>query len=186
LSEAAALASKEAAEDAEEETEALLAEFQGIYYGTLAGDPIVRPSGDPMESGDLYFDSVTSRLRIYDGATWGPTTGDIPTHVGEADPHSQYQMDFTITTAQTGELSSYDAWLADTSVSGPTRNLPSAPADGDEVKVVDDSSNAAINNITIGRNGNTIMGLSEDLEIDKAGAVVILKYIDADGDWRLV
>lgn len=161
-------------------------DFLGVYYGSLAAEPTVDPLGNPIDKGDLYYNNVDNLLYVYDGSTWTTTTGDIPSHLAEPDPHPQYQFDFTITTDQTGELSSYDCWLADVLLTTQTRNLPASPADGDEVKIVDNQSNSDVNNITVGRNGNLIMGLAEDLNIDKKGAVVILKYVSSAGDWRLV
>src|SRR5690606_34400629 len=44
--------------------------FRGIYYGALADDPATDPNGDPTTAGDIYFNSVSSRARIYNGSAW--------------------------------------------------------------------------------------------------------------------
>jgi hypothetical protein len=46
-------------------TAADLAEFQGIYYGSLASAPTVS-----VASGDIYFDTGSSQLLVYNGSTW--------------------------------------------------------------------------------------------------------------------
>ena len=47
-----------------------LVEFNGIYYGPLAGDPALDPNGDAPTEGDLYFNTTLNLLRAYDGAIW--------------------------------------------------------------------------------------------------------------------
>jgi len=44
--------------------------FKGQYYGALATDPTVDPLGAPMTAGDLYWNSVSSEMRVYSGAVW--------------------------------------------------------------------------------------------------------------------
>lgn len=56
ISEAGALASYQA--------------FQGQYYGTSAVEPTTDPLGNPMGEGDLYFDSATKSLKLYNGSNW--------------------------------------------------------------------------------------------------------------------
>jgi hypothetical protein len=68
-----------------------------------------------------------------------------------------------------------DAIIADTTGSPFTINLPATPATGDYI-VVSDGGNWETNNLTIGRNGSTIEGLSEDLVIDIGGLYVDIVY----------
>lgn len=66
--------------------------------------------------------------------------------------------------------------LTDTSAGAFTVTLPATPIAGAQV-VVSDSGNAwGTNNLTIGRNGSTIGGLSEDLVCDITGASITLVY----------
>jgi hypothetical protein len=77
-----------------------------------------------------------------------------------------------------------DRILVDTnSVSAFTVNLPSSPSMGDEVVIVDAGSNCAVVNVTIGRNGNSIMGAAEDLTIDVNGASFSLIYYNSGRGW---
>lgn len=62
---------------------AALTEFQGQYYGPLASDPTLDPNGNAPTNGDLYYDTVTSYFKVFNGTTW-----DLPAsmvNVGTAD-----------------------------------------------------------------------------------------------------
>jgi len=71
----------------------------------------------------------------------------------------------------------------DTSSSQVTITLPSAPVDGDSVEVMDIASMFSANPLTIARNGQTIMGLAEDMVVDTDNVSLTLLYIN--NDWRL-
>lgn len=62
-----------------------------------------------------------------------------------------------------------------------TINLPAAPALDDELTVF---RNGATNAVTIGRNGSTIEGLSEDLIINEDKKGVKLKFLFST--WKIV
>jgi len=68
-----------------------------------------------------------------------------------------------------------DSILANTSAGTWTLTLPASPATGDEVNV-GDPFDWTVNNLTIGRNGETIAGLAEDLTCDVVGPIVTLVY----------
>jgi hypothetical protein len=61
-------------------------------------------------------------------------------------------------------------------------NLPASPANGDPIGFVDLKGTWGANNFTIGRNGKSIMDLSEDLVCDISYAGVYLNY-DTSGVW---
>ena len=48
---------------------AALADFRSRYYGELTGDPALDPNGDPINAGDLYWNTATNTLRVYNGST---------------------------------------------------------------------------------------------------------------------
>lgn len=50
---------------------ASLASFTNTYLGAFASDPTLDPSGGPLTAGDLYFNTVSNRVLVYSGATWG-------------------------------------------------------------------------------------------------------------------
>lgn len=45
-------------------------DFDDRYLGTKAVDPTLDNDGDPLDSGDLYFNSTDGNLRVYDGSVW--------------------------------------------------------------------------------------------------------------------
>ena len=49
---------------------ASLALFQDTYLGAFATDPTLDPHSGPLTAGDLYFNTVSNRVRVYSGATW--------------------------------------------------------------------------------------------------------------------
>jgi hypothetical protein len=57
-----------------------------------------------------------------------------------------------------------------------TVTLPATPAVGDQVFVVDTAASWATNNLTVGRNGSTIEGLSENLVCDISSVSVQFVY----------
>ena len=44
--------------------------FDDTYLGSKSSDPTVDNDGDPLTSGDLYFNSTANEMRVYDGANW--------------------------------------------------------------------------------------------------------------------
>jgi len=61
-----AIAAAASAQDAAD----ALDEFDDIYLGSKTSDPTLDNDGDPLVTGQLYWNSVASNLRIYDGASW--------------------------------------------------------------------------------------------------------------------
>ena len=44
--------------------------FDDIYLGSKSSDPSVDNDGNPLTTGDQYFNSVANELRIWNGSTW--------------------------------------------------------------------------------------------------------------------
>ena len=44
--------------------------FDDTYLGAKASDPSVDNDGDALTTGDLYFNTTTDRLRVYNGSAW--------------------------------------------------------------------------------------------------------------------
>lgn len=76
-----------------------------------------------------------------------------------------------------------DKIIVDTSSSALTMTLPPSPTLGDEVSIIDGTGNAAINNITISRNGSNIEGTADDLTLDVDAAAFSLVYYNASRGW---
>ena len=66
--------------------------------------------------------------------------------------------------------------LANTTVSTFTINLPASPVTGEQYYIADHSGTWGTNNLTVGRNGNTINGLAENLILDISGVSVQFIY----------
>jgi hypothetical protein len=80
---------------------------------------------------------------------------------------------------------SFDSLMCDTTSAGFTVTLPASPAANDTVLIADYAGTFATNNLTVGRNGNKIMGLSEDLVISTNNMAITLTYLDATQGWRI-
>ena len=44
--------------------------FDDTYLGAKASDPTVDNDGDPLTTGDLYFNTSANNLRVYNGSAW--------------------------------------------------------------------------------------------------------------------
>ena len=44
--------------------------FDDTYLGAKASDPTVDNDGDPLTTGDLYFNTTANNLRVYNGSAW--------------------------------------------------------------------------------------------------------------------
>jgi len=68
-----------------------------------------------------------------------------------------------------------------TNVAATTVTLPASPASGDTVWIT--VTNGLTTNV-IARNGQSIMGVAEDMTIDNANATVELRFVNSS--WRCV
>jgi len=75
-----------------------------------------------------------------------------------------------------------DFILADTSGGVFAITLPASPSEGDAVTIKCGSS-AATNNLTVGRNGSTIMGLAENMTVSENNVEFTLVY--SGSTWAL-
>jgi hypothetical protein len=48
----------------------LLNDFKGRYYGPSDFNPIIDPLGAAIGTGDMYFNTLAARMRVYTGADW--------------------------------------------------------------------------------------------------------------------
>lgn len=77
------------------------------------------------------------------------------------------------------------SYCVDTTGGVSTLTLPSSPNDGDQIEFIDCKSNFATNNLTVARNGNTIMGSASNMTVSTNNAASTLVYVLANTDWRL-
>ena len=78
-----------------------------------------------------------------------------------------------------------DRIFVDTSTAGVIINLPASPNTGDRVQIIDVAGTANTNNITVGRNGENIMALAQDMVIDENNSGFALLYSGATYGWVL-
>jgi hypothetical protein len=151
---------------------------------TLTGS--VTSSGDLTLGGTLSNVDLSSQITGTLGAANGGTgvtspgaSGNVLTSDGTvwtSQPPSAGGI--TYTTVKTSNYTAADSEGVQTDTSGGafTVTLPATPAVGDQVIVVDTASSWATNNLTVGRNGSTIEGLSEDLVCNISNVSVQLVY----------
>jgi len=58
-------------------------EFSNIYHGNATSDPSADPDGSALEAGDLYFNSTSNVLRVYNGSSWQDAAVDTTTFAGQ-------------------------------------------------------------------------------------------------------
>jgi len=131
-------------------------------------------------AGDMWFDSQYATLLIYynDGTNsqWVSVSGE-----NNSTSTPQWQEQSADYTASAG-----DKLFVDCSSSAVTVTLPSSPSQGDEVRIIDATGNASINNITINRNGSNIQGAADNLIIETDRAAFGLVYYNATQGWLLM
>lgn len=65
-----------------------------VYQGARASNPTLRLDGQPLQSGDFYFNTGSSRFRAYSGGSWydmtsdGATTAALVSYTTQAGPAS--------------------------------------------------------------------------------------------------
>jgi len=47
--------------------------FSDVYQGPKTSDPATRNDGSALQAGDLYFNTVSGRMRVYSGSVWADT-----------------------------------------------------------------------------------------------------------------
>lgn len=127
--------------------------------------------------GELFYDTVTNTLKISDGSTPGGTT--LITDGGSAaDP----EQDFTIKTSNFNAAAG-QRYGVNTTSNIVTATLPAAPSTGDAIYFADAGGAYSTNNLTVARNGNTIMGSASNLTVSTNNESFGLFYNGST--WRL-
>ena len=65
-----AVAAQAAAESARDDAEAALDAFTDTYLGAFASDPTLDNDGNALTVGDLYFNTTSNVLKVYNGSAW--------------------------------------------------------------------------------------------------------------------
>lgn len=83
-------------------------------------------------------------------------------------------------------INSGERIFANATAGGFTLTLPSAPADGDTIQVIDVAGIFATNNVILARNGLKIQNLSEDLTLNLNNAAITMIYSGATFGWVFI
>ena len=133
-----------------------------------------RPTGGNLYTGGIRYNSSLVTWEGYNGTQWTGLGGGNPWQTQTADGST------AITVAAN------DRYFIDTTAGAQTANLPASPLVGDQVSFIDITGTFDTNNLTIGRNGNKIMGLEENLIVSTENAGIQLVYTGATNGWRIV
>jgi len=79
----AAETAKTAAEAAQAAAELAADNFDDVYLGAHSSDPTVDNDGDALTAGDMYFNTATDRMRVFDGSSWADVAVDSSTVVAK-------------------------------------------------------------------------------------------------------
>jgi hypothetical protein len=106
------LASANASEISRQASDASLYDFKGRYFQALASAPTVDLNGNPIDAGDMYFDTTLNEIRVYDGVVWKSA--------GSTVNGTSQRQSFIATAGQTTFTISggYDATFADVYLNG--------------------------------------------------------------------
>lgn len=160
--------------------------FDDRYLGPKATDPTVDNDGNPLLTGALYWNTTSSDLRVYNVSAWivsylpaTGSSGNVLTSTGSAWISSPPAAGgITYTTTKTGSYTAVanDGVLTNTTAGAFTVTLPASPTNGQQVIVADAGGTWGTNNLTVGRNGNNIADVAQDLVCDISGASVQFVY----------
>ena len=138
------------------------------------GTTAERPTGGNLYTGAIRYNSSLVTWEGYNGTQW--------TGLGGGNPWQTHTADGS--TAIT--IAANDRYFIDTTAGAQTVNLPASPLTGDQVSLIDLAGTFDTNNLTIGRNGNNIMTLAEDLVVSQENAGISLVYTGATHGWKLI
>jgi len=179
--------------------------MRAFKYAVLYSFPNIGGAVNATHTELNYVDGVTSAIQTQldakgaiAGQTWTgthtfpttaygvtQTTGDTSTKLATCEfvslaVASVTSPGFTATTTAINKtLSNLERCLL--TANNLTVNLPASPTNGSIVTIL---TNATAVSSTVGRNGATIMGLSEDMTISIGNTSVTLLYINSD--WRIL
>tara|TARA_B100000497_G_C7667259_1_gene402358 strand:+ start:711 stop:1403 length:693 start_codon:yes stop_codon:yes gene_type:complete len=154
-------------------------------------------------AGDIYNLGIVTDSPSADSAGFNELSANTFTLGTQSFPASDGTAGQVITTDGNGNLSwvtsaTSNSWVEKTSdytatsgdkiivnstSSAITITLPANPTFGDEISIIDGSSNAATNNITVDRNTRNIDGDSSDMILDVNGAAFNIVYYNPTRGW---
>jgi hypothetical protein len=109
---ASATSSASAASAAQSAAEAALDSFDDRYLGAKSSAPVLDNDGDALVAGQIYYDTVTNKLRVYSGVAWADTVSTSAITAGSTDTLTNKTVDLTDNTV-TGTVAEFDAACSD-------------------------------------------------------------------------
>jgi hypothetical protein len=155
--------------------------------------PMLRDDGTPLQAGDVPAHAIVSCL--YDSTAAAFLVKSIV--VSQLGPMAKLGIGAGLANDGAGNLAvsgpTYlnaaatllgGTYLVDTSAGAFAVALPANPATGRVITLIDAANKWGVNNLTVSRNGKTIMGQSADLTVNMSDQQFSIWYNGSD--WRLV
>jgi len=164
---------------------AVVPEVTNLYYTDARWDARLgtKTTANLTEGANLYYTDVRADARIVaaGSANWNTAFG-WGDHSAAGYSTGTDEGSFSIQTAAFNATAG-TRYGVNTSSAAVTATLPASPSAGDAVFFADAGGAYATNNLTIGRNGNTIMGSATDMTVSTNNQSTGLFYTGSD--WRI-
>jgi hypothetical protein len=143
----------------------------------MATNPVIGLQGGLIAAG-----ATEGQVPTWEDAESKYTPQDLPTPTAGADNA------LNVTDVKVVNYQAVAGDLIPISTLGAVRTitLPLTPAVGETVGWVDYDNNFDVNNVILGRNGENIEGLAEDLNINIANENIAVTYVDVTKGWKLL
>lgn len=84
--------------------------FADVYLGPHASAPALRNDGSPLMDGDIFFDTVESKMKVWNGVAWQPSASSVNGTLN--------RQVYTATGGQTDFNATYDVGFVDVWLNG--------------------------------------------------------------------
>jgi len=141
-------------------------------------------NGDLILKGQVGVGTTTQKQLRYSEASdqlqiWNKSLNRWLPVMGVDDLHATVTANYTAKAFST-------IWFDNLTSGAFTITLPSSPTQGDRIRFIDVTRNAAVQNLTIARNSQPIMGDAEDLTVTTEGASFELMYYNGTRGWIML
>ena len=154
----------------------------GTYLTAETSHADVVVDGDFSSAGIMATDGAGTYSVVTDNSANWDTAYSWGDHSSAGYVTSTSEVSFSVQTANFNATANV-RYGVDTGSNTVTATLPATPTAGDAIFFADAGGNYATNNLTIGRNGNTIMGLAQDMTVSNNNQSVGLFY--SGTTWRI-
>ena len=140
-----------AAQAAQTAAELAADNFDDTYLGAKASDPTVDNDGDPLTSGDLYFNTSSNEIKYYDGTSWSAISPGITDIVSDTTPQLGGNLDVnsnSIVSVSNGNISITPDGTGKVIIDGLSH--PTADGSADQVLKTDGAGNLSFGDVSGG------------------------------------